>query len=122
MKIYVGHSSSIDFEKNLYKPIRDSGELEDHKIIFPHETEGLFDSKTFLEEECGLMVAEVSEASTGLGIELGWADLFNVDIMLLSRENSDPSSSLKALNATHIKYQSPEKIPSIIQKKIEERK
>lgn len=109
MEIYVGHSSNIDYESGLYQPLKGS-ELDDkHNLVFPHEdSEELFDSKTFLREECDLMIAEVSEPSTGLGIELGWADLYDVPVICIHREDSDPSGSLSAVTDTVVSYRETE--------------
>lgn len=99
MKIYVGHSSSIDFREKLYRPLKESSLTEEHDFVFPHEdSDELFDSKSFLREEADLFIAEVSEASTGLGIELGWADVFDVPVLCIHREGSEVSSSLQVLN------------------------
>ncbi len=98
MKIYVGHSTAIPFRQKLYEPLRNSKIDEEHTLIFPHEdSDEMFDSKSFLCDECDLFIAEVTEASTGLGIELGWADQFGVPIVCVYRSGSDPSSSLKAV-------------------------
>jgi hypothetical protein len=104
MKIYIGHSTGFSFEEELYQPLKDSSLAESHELVFPHETEGLFDSKSFLHEEADLMIADVSRASTGLGIELGWADSFDVPVICVYRKDSTPSSSLEALDAEKIEY------------------
>lgn len=122
MDIYVGHSSGFDYQRKLYRPLKDSELFEHYNIFLPHETEGLFDSKSFLEERCDLFLAEVSQASTGLGIELGWADFLDVEILLISREDAEVSSSLKALNATHLRYSESEEIPEIVESEIEDLK
>lgn len=119
MNIYVGHSSGFDYQRNLYKPLKDSLLTEEHNIVLPHETEDLFDSRSFLEGRCELFIAEVSEASTGLGIELGWADLLDVEILLISREDAEVSGSLEALSASHLRYTESEDIPEIIESEIE---
>ncbi len=97
MKIYIGHSTDLKYEEKLYRPLRNSSLTEEHELIFPHGSTEFFDSKEFLREECDLFMAEVSRASTGLGIELGWAEQFDVRILCICRENSNPSSSLKAV-------------------------
>lgn len=122
MDIYVGHSSSYDFHERLYRPLKDSKLFKEHNVVLPHETEGLFDSKSFFQEECDLFIAEVSKPSTGLGIELGWADLFDLKIILISKQESDVSSSLKVLDAEHIKYETSKNIPEIINSKIDDKK
>ena len=105
MKIYIGHSSGMDFVENLYQPLNRSNLSEDHELVFPHDdSTELFDSKSFLENEADLMVAEVSNASTGLSIELGWADLFDVTIICVYRESDEPSSSIDALDCRKFEY------------------
>ncbi len=98
MGIYVAHSRKFDFEAELYGVIRHSSLFEDYDFVFPHEkSSGLFDSNTYLSNSCELVVAEVSFASTGLGIELGWADSFGIPIVCLFKKGEKISSSLKAL-------------------------
>lgn len=119
MKIYVGHSSSIDFREKLYRPLKESN-LAEHEFVFPHEDSGEpFDSKKFLSEEADLFVAEVSEASTGLGIELGWADLFDVPVLCIHREEARPSSSLQALEADVESYSSEEELVEAVKDFVE---
>jgi hypothetical protein len=92
LKIYVGHPSSIQFRKELYRPLKESSLSNEHELVFPHEdSERPFDSKTFLKEEADLFIAKVSEPSTGLGIELGWADLFEVPVICIHREDTEVS-------------------------------
>jgi hypothetical protein len=95
MKIYIGHSSSFNYQDNLYNPLRNSDLNEKHAIVLPHEdSEEPFNSKDYLKNRCDVFVAEVSEASTGLGIELGWADQYEIPILCIHRESSKPSSSI----------------------------
>lgn len=97
MKIYVGHSTDLDYREKLYQPLKGSSLAQDQELVFPHESEEFFDSKSFLKQEADLMVAEVSKPSIGLGIEIGWAENFEVPLICLHRENVDPSSSLSAV-------------------------
>jgi len=118
MKIYVGHSSSIDFEKELYRPLKQSCLSESYELVLPHESEGLFDSKTFLQEEADFMSAEVSKASIGLGIELGWAERSEVPIICVYREGSNPSSSLEAVTSQIHEYPDGEDLISVLEKEL----
>lgn len=121
MKIYVGHSSDIDFKENLYRPLKQSDLSEAHELVFPHEdSDELFDSRSFLRDECDLFVAEVSEASTGLGIELGWADRFEVPVLCVYRKGSDPSGSLRAVTDEVLEYGSKKELVDIVRDKIRE--
>lgn len=84
IKIYVAHSRSFDFKKELYEPIRKNFLNNEHTFILPHEhSEEPFNSKDYLKDEADLVIAEVSEPSTGLGIELGWADAHQVLIICI---------------------------------------
>ncbi len=103
--IYIGHSTLIDFREDLYKPLRKSRLDNDHNIILPHENSDIpFRSKDFLKDECDLFIAEVSKASTGLGIELGWANLFDVPVLCMYKEGSTVSSAVPAVFDTVLEY------------------
>lgn len=122
MKIYIGHASSLDFRENLYSWLEGSKLDEKHEIVLPHkESDELFDSREFLENKCDLFVAEVSEPSTGLGIELGWADIYDVPVVCIYREGEKFSGSIEAITDRVIGYSSPEEIPDLILKQIEDR-
>ena len=118
MKIYIGHSTSFNYREDLYKPLKQSALTEKHELVFPHDSEDLFNSREFLQEECNLVVAEVSKASTGLGIELGWASLFEVPIICVFRSSSNPSNSLKAVADNFLEYNSAEELVSKLEGKI----
>ncbi|MFA5926205.1 MAG: hypothetical protein WC831_04715 [Parcubacteria group bacterium] len=107
MKIYFGHSKKFDYKNELYDPIRKSILNEEHEIVFPHEmSEAPSNSKNFLKTR-DLMIAELSYPATGLGIELGWADAFNVPILGVYRTGSKVSSSAKLLTDNFIEYSDP---------------
>lgn len=98
MKIYVGHSTNYDFGERLYDVLKEADLANEHTLVFPHEdSDELFDSKTFFKNGCDLVLAEVSNASTGLGIELGWADELGVPIICIHRESTNPSGALLAV-------------------------
>jgi hypothetical protein len=104
MKIYVCHSTSFDFKKRLYEPIRNSGLNTKHEIVLPHEkSDSQFNSKEYL-KKCDLVIAEVSYPSTGQGIELGWANLYNVPIVCIYKFNTKPSGALKAVSNNLFEY------------------
>lgn len=106
MKIYFGHSREFDFKEELYKPIRNSDFNSSYDIIFPHEVNEKitdFVSKDVI-KNCDLMIAEISHKSTGLGIELGWADLFGRPILCIYKKNTKVSESLKVITDNFIEY------------------
>jgi hypothetical protein len=115
MKIYFGHSKGFDYKNELYAPVRNSGLNKEHEIIFPHEQSDLpKNSKEFL-KTCDLMIAEVSFPATGLGIELGWADAFNIPILLLHKKGVHVSSSAKLLTENIIEYDGSEDLVNKIE-------
>ncbi len=105
MKIYIAHSSAFDFQKELYQPIQNSALAKEDEFIFPHRDSGEpFNSKELFQNGCDLIIAEVSYPATGLGIELGWADLLNVPIVCIYKKGSKASGSLKVVTETFLEY------------------
>lgn len=118
MNIYIGHSRHSDYVKELYEPIRKSKLNKDHNFIFPHE-EGkpFFWTKEIL-KECNLMVAEVSYPATGLGIELGYADMYNVPILCIYKTGFKISKSLESITDRFGQYENQKDIIKILEKNI----
>jgi len=110
MKIYIGHSQGFDFEHEIYQPIRASQLNAEHEIILPHE--GFDGTRNFVTKDiiktCNVIIAEVSFPATGLGIELGWADIFQRPIICIYRKNSKISGSLKAVCNNFVEYTGPD--------------
>ncbi len=105
MKIYVAHSRNFDFKKELYEPIQNSSLTKEHTFIFPHSEGGeSFSSKELFQNGCDLIIAEVSYPATGLGIELGWADMLKVPVVCIYKKNSKISGSLKVVTDTFLEY------------------
>ena len=117
MKIYVAHSRSFDFKKDLYEPIRQSYLNDEHTFVLPHETsDEPFNSKDYLKNEANLLIAEVSEPATGLGIELGWADTYEVPIVCIYRKGSKVSGSLKVVSKNFVEYSNSKELISGIER------
>ena len=105
MKIYVAHSRSFDFPKELCDPLKNTPLAREHTFIFPHEENGEpFSSKEFFQNDCDLIIAEVSYPATGLGIKLGWADMLKIPIVCIYKKNSQISDSLKAVTDAFLEY------------------
>lgn len=116
MKIYIAHSRSFDFKKELYEPIRQSSLNNEHTFVLPHETsDDPFNSKDYLKNEVDLMIAEVSKPATGLGIELGWADSCKVPIICIYRKGSKVSGSLKVVSKNFVEYSNSKELISGIE-------
>ncbi|MBT3816930.1 MAG: hypothetical protein HOE80_00380 [Candidatus Magasanikbacteria bacterium] len=121
MKIYVAHSRSFDFKKELYEPMRQSSLNNEHTFVLPHETsDESFNSKDYLKNEADVLIAEVSEPSTGLGIELGWANIYEVPIIGIYKKGSKVSGSLKVVSKNFVEYFNSKELISGIEKIINE--
>lgn len=107
MKIYVSHSSSFDFKREIYEPIRHSELNTLHDFILPHEvSDSIIDSKEII-LSCDLIIAEVSYLSTGMGIELGWANNGSKKILCLYKKGVKISRSLRTVSTEFIEYKNP---------------
>ncbi len=115
MRIYIGHSREFDFKKEFYEPLKKLN----YEFIFPHEhSDEPFNSKEFL-KTCDLMIAEVSFPSTGLGIEIGWADFLEIPIIFIYKSGSKISGSLKLMKGKFIEYSDGEDLKRKLKKEIE---
>ena len=113
-KVYVSHSRDFYFRKELYKPLR---EIKGYELILPHEhSDELFSSKDFFRDGCDVLVVEASYKSTGMGIEIGWADAFDIPIIILYKKGCKLSGSVKSMSDRVIEYDSLEEMV----KKLEE--
>lgn len=103
MRIYLSHPTAYDYQGELYEPLRPLSKT--HTVVFPHETDKLFNSKKVIAGS-DLIIAEVSIPSTGQGIEIGWADTYNVPILFVHKRDAKPSSSLTLISKDFIIYES----------------
>ena len=103
-KIYISHSTSFDFKKELYQPLKKAG--LDYSFIYPHEksSKPYPVKKLFLSKKCNLVIAEVSFPSTGQGIELGWANVYKIPIICIHKKGTNYSKSLKIITKKIIEY------------------
>ena len=104
MKIYVCHSRSFDFEKELYSLLKKFFSSRGNEIIFPHDEKHKNINTTDIIKSCDLILAECSFPSTGLGIELGRAEVFKKRVICLVREDIKESSSLHFITNEFIRY------------------
>lgn len=105
MKILVAHASNYDYRTELYEPLKHSVLAQEHTIIFPHDAENLEIETNSHIPDAGLLIAEVSHASTGAGIEIGLAQAAGIPTIFLLKAGITPSSSaLKFIKGTLIEY------------------
>lgn len=120
MKIYIGHSRSFDYQKELYDPIRQNPELSKYDIILPHENASSKANPKSFYQNLGLFIAEVSYPATGLGIELGWASFGNTPIVAISKAGAKVSGSIHAVTDEFYQYSSEAELVKIIREIIQQ--
>jgi hypothetical protein len=87
-----------------------------NSVYFPHAGKVRNSIEVYKEYNTDLILAEVSEPATGQGIELGWANMLNIPIICLYKNNmqiphKEPykakpySSSLKEVSSQFIFYE-----------------
>jgi len=102
--IYIGHSNRLDYERELYKPIRKSNLNDEYRIVLPREeTKKPYNSKKLF-NRCDFFIAEVFYPSTGLGIEIGWASMLEVPIICMYKKGMYVSRSLRVVTENLIEY------------------
>jgi hypothetical protein len=106
MRIYISHLRRGNYEKELYEPLKQSALAQKHTFIFPHSdnqkpfnTQELFQTKG-----CDMVLAEISYPATGQGIELGWADMFQIPIYCMYKTGSDVSRSALMIAKEKVEY------------------
>lgn len=120
MNIYIAHSTNFDFKTELYLPIKQSSLFRIHNVVLPHETSSeQFNSKAFFESDCDLVIAECSYPSTGLGIELGWANDRGIRVIAIHKKENKISGSISLVANLVFEYDQIEiilkKISNVIQ-------
>lgn len=98
LQIYFAHSTAFDFKKELYDILKKDNLYLEHNFILPHDenTNPMYSKDVIKESD--LIFAEVSYPSTGLGIELGWAEHFGKEIFCFARADKKVSSSLSLIS------------------------
>lgn len=104
MKILVAHSSSFDYQTELYEPLKQSAIAQNHTIIFPHDEENVDIETNSHIPTTDLMIAEVSYPSTGAGIEIGLVQAADVPTLFFHKAGTTPSSSLRFCKGTVSEY------------------
>lgn len=97
--------ASWNYEKKLYQPLRSSSLNKNHNFILPHEFQINPIHSRDLIINADLILAEVSHPSTGLGIELGWANAAGRQILCLHQHQTTASLAIKTICSEFISYQ-----------------
>lgn len=109
MRIFVGHSTEIDYKYNLYKPLEESELATQHEFVFAHAGWSSAANKSTI-TGCDAMLAEVSKPSLDVGIEIGWANSARIPIICLYVSGSRPSDSLRHIAFKMIEYYNKEEM------------
>ncbi len=119
MIIYAAHASSYNYKDLLYTPLRSTQE-PDVTFILPHE--GIVSNSKDALATCDFVLAEVSYPSTGMGIELGWANNFKKKIICVYRAGTEPSKSLRFISDTFFEYSSEDDLRKCVRSIISSKK
>lgn len=101
-KIYFGHSTNYDFI-SMYEELQKSALSIRHEIIFPHINNRNINTVEII-KNCDFFVAEVSQASTGLGIEIGIAVSKEIPVICIYKKGNAPSRALNFISNEFIEY------------------
>lgn len=104
MKIYLVHSSKYNFREELYKPLQNSDLNKKYEIIYLYDQTDTPGSTKDLINSCDLVIAEVSLNSIACGIEIGWANSFDIPLVFIHKKDATPSKFLPLLSTNIISY------------------
>lgn len=110
LQIYLAHSRTVDYINDLYSPIKNSQKLREYTFYLPHDNNRENYNDYNFYKQFNLILAEVSEPSTGLGIELGWANMLQIPIVCIYKKGTKITASLSAVTNEYIEYSSSEEL------------
>ncbi len=109
-QIYIAPSTKYDFQRELYQPLKDSTLPETYDLFYPHDKTGNPTNSRELIKNYWAVVAEISYPSTGAGIEIGWADAFEVPLIFIHQEDFEPSSYYYDMTEHVLSYEDSEEM------------
>jgi hypothetical protein len=95
LNIYFVHSTKFDYNNLIYKKILSSSICLAHNLMLPMTKEYQNIYAKELMAKADIIIAEVSNPSFGLGLELKWLSKVNKPKLFLSLENTIPSKYQK---------------------------
>ena len=122
MRVYFAHSKEFDFINEYYKPIKDSENLKNLALLFPHKISDESRNGRDFYKSIDLIIAEVSYPAIGLGIELAWAYGDKIPIYCFYKPGHKPSASLNSVTDEIAEYSSTEDLVSKINDVIDQYK
>ncbi|MDD4188016.1 MAG: hypothetical protein PHX04_04570 [Bacilli bacterium] len=95
LKVYFIHSSKIDYNNLLYRPILASSVCIKHELMLPQSKNYQDKYIKDLIDKADIIIAEVSEPSFGLKLELRWALKSGKPVKYISLNNEVPKKLTK---------------------------
>ena len=120
MRIYVAHPTGMDYENEIYRPLRENEILRRHELVLPHEKAQEIANAREDYRGFDLVIAECSQPSMGVGIELGWFYDDRVPIVALVKRGFVASEALKIVATEILEYDAGDlsrKVEKIVQEK-----
>ena len=118
MRIYIAHSTDIDYENEIYQPLRSDEDLKQQELILPHEKSEDINNTREDYRTYDMIIAECSKPSTGVGIELGWCYDDGKPIYGFYKIGAEPSDAISVVVKNLIEYKDKQdlvnKIKSVI--------
>lgn len=115
MKIYIAHSRDFDYQNELYLLLKNSDIFSEYEFILPHDGDNYKHDRDFY-KNIDLVIAEVSYASTGLGIELGFLYDDDKSIYCIHRSDTKASSSINIVTKNLYEYSNMDEMLEIIKR------
>ena len=116
MTIYISHSSSFNYQTELYAPLKRSELARSNNLIFPKDTAIRPENIPGIIEKAHLVVAEVSYPSKEQGAELGWASRYQVPIVCIYKKGQKISNSLNIIAKHFVEYENSRTLADTLQK------
>jgi len=110
MQVYICHSSNFDYHNQLYHPLKSSPLWQKYRFILPHEKNSQPVNSKEIIKNSNLIIAEATYPSTGMGIELGWADDARKKILCVYKAGTKISSSMNIISDNFIEYKTSDEL------------
>ena len=104
MRIYIAHSTSIDYKKEIYEPLRNDDFFLKHELVLPHEDSTNIGNSREDYKDYDIVIAECSKPSIGVGIELGWFYDDKKPIYCFYKEGTKLSSAIRNISEQMVEY------------------
>ena len=98
LNIYFIHSTKLDYNNLIYKKVLSSSVCLGHNLMLPQTKEYQEKYTKDLMQKADIIIAEVSNPTFGLGLELKWLQKQDKPKLFLSLNNEIPKKYKKYVN------------------------